>query len=359
MPVGRDALVPYGWDREWEARFAPFRGEGYVPARVVLEHTHIYTVVTERGESLARVSGRFRHRARARQEFPAVGDWVACRWDETGGRAQIHGVVPRKSRFSRKTAGLTTHEQVVAANIDTVFIVMGCDEDFNLRRLERYLVLSSESGAEAVVVLNKADKAPDAREQQQATERLAPGVPVHVTSAKTGSGLDALEAHLVPGRTIALLGSSGVGKSTLINQFVGREMLRTAEVRESDSRGRHTTRHRQLVLLPAGAMVIDTPGMRELQLWDVSEGVSETFEDIEALAPSCRFRDCSHRSEPGCAVRAAVEGGELAAGRLEHYLKLQEERRQLEARQNERAQQDARRLTRQKSQGTRHEEEDR
>jgi ribosome biogenesis GTPase len=337
------ALERYGWDDEWQVRFAPLAAQGLAPARVILEHTHIYTVVAEHGEVFARVSGRFRHAARARHEFPAVGDWVGCRFDEVGGRAQIHAVAPRRSRFSRKTAGITTDEQVVAANIDTVFIVMGCDDDFNLRRLERYLVLTRESGASPVVLLNKADRDPAAEQKREETERIARGVPVHLTSAKTGAGMDAIDAHLTPGCTIALLGSSGVGKSSIINWLVGHDLLRTREVRESDSRGRHTTRHRQLVRLSDGAMVIDTPGMRELHLWDVSEGVSETFEDIEALAPACRFRDCTHRTEPGCAVRAAAEAGGLAADRLESYLKLEEERRHIEEKSTERAQQEAKR----------------
>jgi ribosome biogenesis GTPase len=331
----RSALVPYGWDRRWEDAFASASQAGTEPARVTLAHTHIYTIVTTRGETLARVSGRFRHRARGRHEFPAVGDWVICRLDQPGGRAQIHGVLPRRSRFSRKVAGTTTDEQVVAANIDTIFIVMGCDADFNPRRLERYLVLSRESGAAPVVLLNKADCAPDADAKREETERLVSDVPVHLLSATTGLGFDGLQRNLGPGDTIALLGSSGVGKSTIINRLAGQDFLRTAAVRESDSRGRHTTRHRQLVLLPSGAMVIDSPGMRELQLWDSAEGVSETFDDIDALAVNCRFRDCTHRSEPGCAVREAVERGDLPAARLESYVKLEGERRALEEKQEE------------------------
>jgi ribosome biogenesis GTPase len=202
-----------------------------------------------------------------------------------------------------------------------------------------------ESGARPVILLNKADLAADPAARRAETERVASGIPVHATSAKSGLGFDAIEAYLQPGRTLALLGSSGVGKSSIVNRLAGRDLIRTREVRESDSRGRHTTAHRQLVILPGGALIIDTPGMRELQLWDVDEGFTEAFEDIEALAGGCRFRDCGHRAEPGCAVRAAVGEGRLDSGRLENYLKLQDELRASEARADERAQQQAKRKT--------------
>jgi ribosome biogenesis GTPase / thiamine phosphate phosphatase len=343
FPTGPDLLDAYGWTAAWQQAFEPFAARGLSPARVILEHTHIYRLLSREGERLARVSGRFRHTAQGRQDFPAVGDWVGYRPDAGSGRAQIHGVLPRRSRFSRKAAGAVTDEQVVAANIDTVFLVMGCDQDFNVRRLERYLVLAWESGASPAVVLNKADAAADAAGKKADAQRLAPGIPVHLTSARTGAGLDALAPYLAAGRTGALLGSSGVGKSTIINRLLGQDLLAVREVRESDSRGRHTTRHRQLVRLPGGGMVIDTPGMRELQLWDTSQGIEETFDDLLALAQGCRFRDCEHRAEPGCAVRAAVETRSLPPQRLESYLKLQDERRQLEARQDERARQDSKR----------------
>jgi ribosome biogenesis GTPase len=335
-------LEDLSWDGRRDDQFAPFRAAGLEPGRVALEHTHIYRVVTPTEDVLARVAGRLRHEAATRRDFPAVGDWVALKTGSSG--TTIHAVLPRTSQFIRKAAGRRAEEQVVAANVDTVFLVTGLDGDFNVRRIERYLILVWESGAQPIVVLNKADLADDLDRRIAETARVAAGTPVHVTSTRTGAGMDLLAERLAPGKTFALLGSSGVGKSSIVNWLAGDDLLKISEVRESDSRGRHTTSHRQLVVLPGGALVIDTPGMREIQLWDADEGISEVFQDIEALAPGCRFRDCQHRAEPGCAVRAAIDAGELEAGRLENYLKLQDERRSLEARVDERAQQEAKRL---------------
>jgi ribosome biogenesis GTPase len=323
--------------------FAPHRAAGCEPARVALEHTHIYRVMLEGGEGLARVSGRLRHSALGRADYPAVGDWVAIKPTAHTGRWSIHAVMPRTSQFTRKVAGSRAEEQVVAANVDTVFLVTGLDGDFSPRRLERYLILSWESGAQPVILLNKADVTDDVASFLSEAERVASGVPVHAMSTKSGLGVDALAQYLVPGRTLAFLGSSGVGKSSIINRLAGQELLKTRDVRASDSRGRHTTTHRELVVLPEGALVIDTPGMRELQLWEAREGLGEVFEDIQSLAAGCRFRDCGHRAEPGCGVRQAVEEGSLDAGRLANFLKLQDEIRATEARTDERAQQEARR----------------
>jgi ribosome biogenesis GTPase len=315
-----------GWDDRLNEAFAEHAQEGLVPARVALEHTHIYRVLTAQDELLARVAGRLRHRASARSDYPAVGDWVALELPRHDGDARIKTVLPRRSRFSRRAAGEPTEEQIVAANIDTVFLVAGLDGDFNPRRIERYLLVASESGATPVIVLNKADLAVDAEVNAAAVATLAPGVPVHVISCRVPDTLHALRQHLGPGRTGALLGSSGVGKSTIVNRLVGYDLLATREVRIADSRGRHTSTARQLVLLPGdGGVLIDTPGMRELQLWDTGEAAAGTFTDIDDRAVECRFRDCRHRQEPGCAVRAAVQRGDLPQGRLDSYLKLQDE----------------------------------
>ena len=332
-PQGRVSLLALGWSDHFARAFEPHAAEGLVPGRVVLEHTHIYTVLTEAGDILAQVSGRLRHHAAGRQDFPAVGDWVAIARRPHGGRATIHAVLPRRSRFARKVAGIRMEEQVVAANVDTVLLVAGLDGDFNVRRLERYLVLARESGAMSVVVLNKADLCPDVDARVSEVEAIALGLPVLAVSAKAGQGLTALESYLRPRETVAFLGSSGVGKSTIVNALVGRPLLRTREVRASDSRGRHVSSARELIVLPGGGLVIDTPGMRELQLWEVGEGLTETFEDIEALGAGCRFRDCRHRDEPGCAVKAAVEDGRLAAERLASYRKLEDEIDRLDGRQ--------------------------
>lgn len=328
-------LAELGWNQRFADAFAEHAAAGRLPGRVVLEHTHIYRVATESREMLARVSGRLRHRAEARPDFPAVGDWVAVEPVEHSD-ARIHTILPRFSRFSRRAAGDTTEEQIVAANIDVVFLVGGLDGDFNPRRLERYLVVAWESGATPVIILNKADLVDDPERHVDAVRASAPGVDVHAVSAKAPASLDVLHAHLGPGKTAALLGSSGVGKSTIVNRLVGHDLLRTHDVRQSDSRGRHTSTNRQLVVLGQTGVLIDTPGMRELQLWDTGEARGDAFADLTALAEHCRFRDCRHLKEPGCAVTAALKRGELPAERFENYRKLVLERehqqRQVDAR---------------------------
>ena len=285
------------------------------------------------------MSGGVRHRAQGRHDFPAVGDWVAIKPPSPGHRAVIRAVLPRRSKFSRKVAGDTTVEQVVAANIDTVFIVMGLDGDYSVRRVERYLITAWDGGASPVVVLNKTDVCQDVPGAVSAVEAVAPGVPVLAISTRFDADLVALDPFLAPGRTVALLGSSGVGKSTIVNRLVGQDLQRTREVREDDQRGRHTTTHRQLIPLPGGALLIDTPGMRELQLWDGTAA----FEDVEVLAPGCRFTDCLHDTEPGCAVKQAVADGHLPEDRLESYRSLQRERRFVASRVDEKVAADRKR----------------
>jgi ribosome biogenesis GTPase len=254
-----------------------------------------------------------------------------------GRRAVIQAVLPRRSKFSRKVAGDETDEQIVAANIDTVFLMMGLDADYSLGRMERYLATVHEGGASPVVVLNKADLCAEVDARVREVEAAAGGAPVVAVSTKTDTQLAAIQPYLAPARTIALLGSSGVGKSTLVNRLVGHDLQRTRAVRESDHKGRHTTTRRQLIVLPGGALLIDTPGLRELQLWDTGEGLGAAFDDIEALAPGCRFRDCRHDEEPGCAVKAALAEGHLEERRLQSYLELRREQDLLAARQDERA----------------------
>jgi len=336
-------LQDAGWRPALEEAFTEHREKGLQPARVALELNHIYRLWTEEGEVLAEAAGRLRHEAAGQHELPAVGDWVAYRPDDSTSlsarpRVRIEAILPRRSAFVRKVAGSETKQQVVAANIDTVFLVSGLDRDFNPRRVERYLLLAAQSGAHPVVVLNKADL-PDAHldEAMDAVAAVAGGAPIHAISARTHMGLDSLKPYLRAGETVALLGSSGVGKSSIVNALAGEELLETRSVRERDSRGRHTSRHRQMVRLPGGALLVDTPGMRELQLWDVGEALEETFEDIDALAAGCRFRDCRHDSEPDCAVKAAVSAGTLPASRYESFRKLEAERAAFEARHDERA----------------------
>ena len=337
-------LQDLGWDGEWAAAFAPYASDGLIPARVAIEFNYIYRLYAEVGELQAQHAGRMRHQAEGRQHLSAVGDWVAARPSPGEATATIEAVLPRRTHFSRKVAGELTEEQIVASNIDTVFLVMGLDGDYNPRRLERYLLLAYESGARPVVLLNKSDVANHLSEDIDEIRGLAVGIPVHAVSAKDRTGIEVIESYLGPGRTGALLGSSGVGKSTLVNALIGEELLKTRDVRASDSRGRHTTRHRQLILLPEGrGLLVDTPGMRELQLWTQTEGGRETFDDVNDLAQGCHFSNCRHRDEPRCAVKQAIEDGTLAAERLEGFFKLQDELQNLEERKNVRAQIDAKR----------------
>lgn len=331
-------LVELGWDERWAATFAPHVQEDLVPARVAIEFNHIFKVLTADGELQGQHSGRLLHNAIGRNELAAVGDWVGVRRSARERTGTIEVILPRRSKFSRKVAGELTEEQVVAANIDVVFLVMGLDLDYNPRRLERYLLLAYESGASPIILLSKADLVDDVERRVADVAAVASGTPVHAISAITRQGVETIEQYLGRGRTAALLGSSGVGKSTLINSLSGVDLLKTAAVREHDSRGRHTTRHRQLIVLPGRGLLIDTPGMRELQLWDVTTAATESFEDIEALAAECHFTDCRHRDEPRCAVKAAAVEGTIAADRLASYHKLQDELRELGAKREVRNQ---------------------
>ncbi|NEQ47742.1 MAG: ribosome small subunit-dependent GTPase A [Leptolyngbya sp. SIOISBB] len=303
-------------------------------ARVVSEQRGAYQVQTATAALTAQITGQFRHRAADPSMLPAVGDWVAIELHRGHTLATIHQILPRTSQFVRKAAGTLTVGQVVAANVDTVFLMSGLDGDFNLRRIERYLVTAWDSGAKPVIVLNKADLCEDLEGVVAQVEAIAAGVPIHTISAAIGQGLAVLDAYLQPGKTVALIGSSGVGKSTLTNYLLGHQHQAIQAVRDDDSRGRHTTSHRQLLPLPSGALLIDTPGMRELQLWQTGTGLQETFTDIVDLAEDCKFSDCQHAQEPGCAVQAAIAMGQLSAKRLQSYQKLQREQQWIEHRQD-------------------------
>jgi ribosome biogenesis GTPase len=315
------SLGDLGWDEHFAQAFVKASQEGDFAGRVLTFNRHLYFALTEQGQVTALLPGSLRRNAETPEELPAVGDWVVLRPTVTGDAAVIRSVLPRKSRFLRRAAGQVTVQQVVATNVDMVFVVVGLTGDYNLRRIERYLTMVWESGAQPAVLLNKADQVEDAAARVAEVEAVAPGVPVHAISARTGQGLEALAPYLVAGRTVALVGSSGAGKSTLANRLLGAEVQSVTEVRAFDAKGRHTTTQRQMFILPAGGLLIDNPGIRELQLWHADEALSGVFPDVEELAAQCRFADCAHANEPGCRVRAAVEEGTLDPDRLESYRK--------------------------------------
>lgn len=294
---------------------------GHVPGRIIVQHRDGYRVVTAEGELGAKPRGRLFHEAEE-TDYPAVGDWVALSLDPVDRTAAVHAILPRRTAFVRRAADSVQGLQVIAANIDVAFVVTSLNADLNPRRIERYLAAAWQSGARPVVVLTKSDLAEDPQGQAEAIAVLALGCPVVVVSARQGLGLEALLTHVAPGETCVLIGSSGVGKSTLVNAFLGEERMATQAIRETDDHGRHTTSHRQLVLLPGGGLILDTPGIREVGLIDAEEGLAVVFDDIERLIETCKFNDCGHVSEPGCAVRGALENGALDPARWAHFQKL-------------------------------------
>lgn len=327
-------LTELGWNTAYENAFNEYKVQGYLPGRIFAEYKNFYKVIYEGGELLAEISGKLQYAAELQQDLPAVGDWVAIAPRQNESRGTIHHILPRKSKFSRKAAGTNTREQIVAANIDTVFIVNSMNNDFNPRRIERYLLLAWESGAGPVIVLSKSDLCENPQKMTAEAEAVAMGVPVHAISTYQGTGILELQQYFKPGSTVALLGSSGVGKSSIINYLLGEEVQKVQELRNDGQKGKHTSTHREMFILPHGGLIIDTPGMREIQLWDADGGLQEAFEDIEAAAANCFFRDCKHEKEPGCAVREAIENGIIEEERLESYKKLEKELRYLEKKQS-------------------------
>lgn len=327
-------LEQYGFTNEMKDAFNENSQPGLVPARIITEHRGLYRVVCESGERFAEISGKYHYHLEEKGGYPAVGDWVVLEAAGSEDRAVIHDILPRKTQFIRRDSWSADGMQVVAANFDIVFICTSLNKNYNLRRIERYLTLSWESGAIPAIILSKADLCEDVERKVLEVEAIAPGVKVHVVSAVNGTGLEELQGYLSKGVTMVMLGSSGVGKSTLINALAGKEVLKTSAAREDDDRGRHTTTHRQMVLLPQGGVLLDTPGMRELGIVNAEEGLGDAFSDISEIAANCRFNDCKHHREPGCAVKRALADGTLDPMRYENYLKLKKEAKYVESKEN-------------------------
>ncbi|CAG0990653.1 partial ribosome biogenesis GTPase / thiamine phosphate phosphatase [Gammaproteobacteria bacterium] len=318
-------LTRFGWDREFEAQFENHAREGFAPARVLTATRETYRLATAGGELPAELSGRLRFAAESSADLPAVGDWVAARVYPGDGLAVVDSVLPRRTALVRRSSGRRDEAQVLAANVDLLLVAAPLGGELRERRIERFLALAREADVAPAVLLTKSDLADDPAVDLAAARAVAGDAPVVVVSARTGAGLDALEPFLPPRRTAALLGPSGAGKSTLVNALLGESRQSTREVRECDLRGRHATTSRELFTLPGGALLVDTPGLRELALWDGAEAIAETYDEVATLAPLCRFRDCRHEGEPGCAVRAAADEGVIDPDRLAAFEKLRRE----------------------------------
>ncbi len=332
-------LKKYGWNDFFEEEFGDYKNKGFSAGRVSIEHKSQYVLYTEFGELTAEVSGKMHFNGASKDDFPAVGDWVVIRpiINNNEKKAIIEHVLPRQSKFSRKAAGSKTDEQIVSSNIDVVFIMSSLNQDINLRRIERYLTLAWENEVTPVIVLSKADLCEDLEEKLALVEGISFNTKTHVISAAENTGVDELDQYFENNNTVAVIGSSGVGKSTLINRLSDWTKMKVSDISLYKDKGRHTTSHRELILLPTGGMIIDTPGMREIQLWEGGEGVTETFSDIEKFMGECKFSDCKHDTEPGCAIKRAIKSGEIDEDRYHSYLKLQREVNYFERRQNKKA----------------------